>query len=161
MPSARSQAIDRSERKLRTGVRDASGSCPIWITQASARGRWTCGDQGASASRTRIASARARSGAGSSGAAIGCAVGTASASAQYWQTGIPQSSASAASAAKPSALPAPCWAKITGCSASARMRAASAISAAPGRATAGAISGGASRPSADAVSQRTSRGRLT
>ena len=44
-------------------------------------------------------------------------VGTASASAQYWQTGIPQPSASAASAAKPSALPAPCWAKITGCSA--------------------------------------------
>ena len=73
MPSASSQAIDRSERKLRTGDRAASGSGPIWITPASGPRPVDLRRPRREASSTRIASAaRERAAPGSAGAAIGC-----------------------------------------------------------------------------------------
>src|SRR5258706_16328982 len=97
------------------------------MTWQSEDGPCASGIHGARLSITKITSASATQGSGSWPTYIGCAEEIALATAQYWHTGIDHRSAMRASASKPSTEPAPCWAKISGCSAPASNVATSAI----------------------------------
>jgi hypothetical protein len=152
--------MDRSERKLRTGKREKSGSGPRWMTLASGRVLCTSGDQGARQLTTRMTSASEMKGSSDQPTFEGWSEAIMLAEAHHWLTGIDQSPASASSAAKPSALPAPRWPMMSGACASDSQRAAISMLAESGPPTLGCMIAGRSSPSAAMFSHSTSRGRL-